>query len=362
MPDAWAERVRRWLRADAPAGRRRRAGPRRALLRLPDARGRLAARGASGSRPTWRRRCARPSERPTGSTPDEAGRRRVQAFCARAVRAREFLADFEPFAARGRARGRADGARPAAAEADRAGVPDIYQGDELLRALAGRPRQPPRGRLGARGGSRSPRCAPARAARRRQAVADRARARAARAPAGGVRRRLRAAAGGRRRVRVRARRRGSWRRSAVRRRALSRSSCRPARGGDVLAGGGGRAAGIALSNGPECAASSTGCCCARGARAWSRSTTASTATGRRSRSSRCSPSSRSALLLTAAFGLAFDDAEVRSRIVHDRVRERAAGAAGRPRAARAHRRRVARRRRADRLRLDPRGDRRRPAG
>ena len=43
------------------------------------------------------------------------------------------------------------------------GVPDIYQGDELRRALARRPRQPPPGRLGA------PRAAARRAARRRRA-------------------------------------------------------------------------------------------------------------------------------------------------------------------------------------------------
>ena len=48
------------------------------------------------------------------------------------------------------------------------GVPDIYQGDELLRALAGRPRQPPPGRLGAppRAARRGPRAAPRPTARR----------------------------------------------------------------------------------------------------------------------------------------------------------------------------------------------------
>ena len=59
----------------------------------------------------------------------------------------------------------------------------------------------------------------------------------------------------------------------------------------------------------------TASCSRRGARAWSRSTTASTATPRRSRFFAMLSFVPLALLLVAAFGLVFDDAEVRERVV-----------------------------------------------
>ena len=117
----------------------------------------------------WRRRCARPSATTSWIEPDRGGRTRSR------LRARLYDTavprDFEPFAARVAAGRRARGARPAAAQADRArACPTSTTATSCRLALAGGPRQPPAGRLG--------RAARALAARRRartprEAVADR---------------------------------------------------------------------------------------------------------------------------------------------------------------------------------------------
>ncbi len=76
---------------------------------------------SSGSRPTWRRRCARPSATRTGSSRTREWEAAVTRLLPRAVRAtRRSSPSFEPFVARVARGGRARGARPAGAEADRA--------------------------------------------------------------------------------------------------------------------------------------------------------------------------------------------------------------------------------------------------
>ena len=122
MADEWAAHVRALARgcrvARRPAARRRRSS---SYFIFQTLRRRVADRAASGSRPTSRRRCARPSARRTGSTPNEEHEAAVKAS-ARALlrRTATSCADFEPFAARGRRGGRPRRARPAAAQADRA--------------------------------------------------------------------------------------------------------------------------------------------------------------------------------------------------------------------------------------------------
>ena len=153
MPDEWAAHVRRWFEACSPL-----RGPRRgrALLHLPDAGRRVADRARSGSRRTSRRRCARRSATRTGSSPNTAYEERVKAFCRALYEHRPFLRDFEPFAAEVARAGDRAALGQLLLKLTVPGVPDIYQGDELLVAVARGPRQPPPGRLGA----------PARAARR----------------------------------------------------------------------------------------------------------------------------------------------------------------------------------------------------
>ena len=104
---------------------------------------------SSGCRPTWRRRCARPSARRTGSSPTRRTRPAVQAFCAALYEHDAFLADFEPFAAELAPRRRPRRARPAAAQAHRARAARRLPGRRAALALARGPRQPPAGRLGA---------------------------------------------------------------------------------------------------------------------------------------------------------------------------------------------------------------------
>ena len=90
------------------------------LLRLPDARRRLADRAPTGSSRTSRRRCARRSATRAGSTRTSAWEAAVKRFATRAATTHEpFLADFEPLAARDRRCRRALGARPARAAAHR---------------------------------------------------------------------------------------------------------------------------------------------------------------------------------------------------------------------------------------------------
>ena len=147
--------------------------------------------------------------------PDEAHEAAVKAFCRGLYEHEAFLRRLRAVRRRGGARGRARGARPAAAQADRAGRARHLQRRRAALAVAGRPRQPPPGRLG-----RAPRRA-RRAGRRRragprdgEAARHPARAGAARAAAGGVRGRLHAGRRRPERVRVRARRGRGARRGA----------------------------------------------------------------------------------------------------------------------------------------------------
>ena len=75
-------------RAQRGAARRRRARRQRGVPDLPDARRRLADRPPTGSRPTSRRRCARPSATRAGSSRTTTGRRAVRRFARRAARPR----------------------------------------------------------------------------------------------------------------------------------------------------------------------------------------------------------------------------------------------------------------------------------
>ena len=117
---------------------------------------------------------------------DEAHEAAVQRFARALLTHRDFLRDFVPFQARVAEAGDRAALGQLLLKLTVPGVPDIYQGDELLVPVAGRSRQPPRGRLG-----RAPRRAGGPAA---QARPDPARARAARRAPGGVRGRLRTAA------------------------------------------------------------------------------------------------------------------------------------------------------------------------
>ena len=285
------------------------------------------------------------------------GRQRVQAFCAGLYDAPRVPRRLRAVRGGGRARGRPDGARPAAAEADRAGDP---------RHLPGR-----RAARGSRWSTRTTaapvdwerrrealavRCAPA-APRGPQAVADRARAGAARAAARGVRGLVRAAGGGRRRVRVRARRRG---RGGGRRATAAAVEVELPR--RLVAGRPRRRRGRLPTSALRTSCSS----CAPPRPGAAVHLAGVPGVGRRPHPPRRRADRvlRAALLRPAG---AAADGRVRARLRRrrgpladraHRVRERPAGAAGRPGAARAHGRRVARRRRADRLRLDPRPDRR----
>ena len=218
MPDAWCERVRRWLALTGGPRARRRAGPTRSATsssRRWWGRGRSSP---SASPPTWRRRCARPSARRAGSTPTRSGRRACRRSAPACTSTPAFRADFEPFAAEVARAGDRMALGQLLLKLTVPGDPRRLPGRRAALAVAGRPRQPAAGRLGA----------PARAARRAaarrgadrrdaEAVADRARAGAAPPARGGVRGRLRAAGGRRRGVRVRARRRRARRHGGARR-------------------------------------------------------------------------------------------------------------------------------------------------
>ena len=128
--------------------------------------------------------------------PDDALRGPRQGVLPRAVRAPAVPGRLRAVR---RARSRAAGDRAALGQLllklTVPGVPDIYQGDELRRALARRPRQPPPGRLGRAAASCSPRsadgAAPTRETRKLWLIVRALDA--ARAAARGVRRLLRAA-------------------------------------------------------------------------------------------------------------------------------------------------------------------------
>ena len=155
----------RWLallRGRAGAGRRR------ALLHLPDARGRLADR-ARAARGVHGEGAARGQAQHELDRARRGARGGGQGVLPRALRARGVPRRLRAVRRRGRARGRAVRARPAAAQAHRAGAPRHLQRRRAALAVAGRPRQPPPGRLGraARGARRARPTAPSRTARRR---------------------------------------------------------------------------------------------------------------------------------------------------------------------------------------------------
>ena len=96
---------------------------------------RWSGRGRSsptGSRPTSRRRCARPSATRNWIEPDAAYEERVKAFCRALYDHRPFMTDFEPFAAEVARAGERAALGQLLLKLTVPGVPDIYQGDELL--------------------------------------------------------------------------------------------------------------------------------------------------------------------------------------------------------------------------------------
>ena len=103
--------------------------------------------GPSGSTGTCRRRCARPSATPTGSTERDMGAAVIGFARALLARARSWPT-FEP-SSRARPGGRAQRARPAGAEADLARRARHLPGRRAVAAGAGRSRQPPARRLAA---------------------------------------------------------------------------------------------------------------------------------------------------------------------------------------------------------------------
>ena len=132
--DEWVALVRGWFDVNAPLrDAETRARPGRGVLRLPDARGRLADR-RDRLGPTSRRRCARPSATRAGSSPTGAGRTASSAFVARAFTTTSRSSTASSRSASGPRR--AGLARAVAAASSRSsspspGVPDIYNGDEL---------------------------------------------------------------------------------------------------------------------------------------------------------------------------------------------------------------------------------------
>ena len=149
-PDARHQALGRRARPDRRAGRhaRRVGGARAPLVRgvLAAARARTRSSATSSSRrwsapgrsrpsgssPTWRRRCARPSARRAGSSPTRRYEDRVKAFCRALYEHRPFLSDFEPFAAEVARAGDRAALGQLLLKLTVPGVPDIYQGDELL--------------------------------------------------------------------------------------------------------------------------------------------------------------------------------------------------------------------------------------
>ena len=133
-----------WLALLEDVPRARRAPSATSSSRRSSAPGRSSP---SGSRPTWRRRCARPSATRTGSSPTRRTRRRSRRSAAASTSTRRS----SPTSSRsptGRAGGRAGRAGPAAAQAHRAGHARRLQRRRAALAVAGGPRQPAPGRLG----------------------------------------------------------------------------------------------------------------------------------------------------------------------------------------------------------------------
>ena len=134
MAEEWAGARAPLVRGVRAAAPRRRAGPRRDVPDLPDARRAPGRSSPSAWRPTSRRRCARPSGRPAGSSPTSSGRSGVQGvLLAPCYDHRPFLRGLRAVR-RARSRWRASGRRSASSllKLTVPGVPDIYQGDELL--------------------------------------------------------------------------------------------------------------------------------------------------------------------------------------------------------------------------------------
>jgi (1->4)-alpha-D-glucan 1-alpha-D-glucosylmutase len=131
MPDAWAERLRTWLRLT------------RSLVRhgAPDDTERsFVFQTLVGAWPLEQQRLGaymekalREAKRTTNWVePDESWEARVQEFCAGLYSHREFLADFEPFAQDVARVGERMALGQLLLKLTVPGIPDIYQGDELL--------------------------------------------------------------------------------------------------------------------------------------------------------------------------------------------------------------------------------------
>jgi (1->4)-alpha-D-glucan 1-alpha-D-glucosylmutase len=128
MPEAWATHVRRWLAMTAP-------------LRGPDAGERyFIFQTLVGAWPielerldAYVEKALREAKRNTSWVePNLAHEERVRAFCHQLYVDRPFLSDFEPFAAEVARAGDRAALGQLALKLTVPGVPDIYQGDELL--------------------------------------------------------------------------------------------------------------------------------------------------------------------------------------------------------------------------------------
>jgi (1->4)-alpha-D-glucan 1-alpha-D-glucosylmutase len=131
MPEAWAQHVRRWM--DSTAG----------LVRggAPDAVERyFVFQTLAGAWPlpaerleAYMEKALREAKRNTNwIEPDEAWEGRVKGFCRALYSQRDFLADFEPFAAEVARAGDRAALGQLLLKLTAPGVPDVYQGDELL--------------------------------------------------------------------------------------------------------------------------------------------------------------------------------------------------------------------------------------
>jgi (1->4)-alpha-D-glucan 1-alpha-D-glucosylmutase len=128
MAEAWAARVRRWLEVTSP-------------LRGPDRVERyFIFQTLVGAWPieierleAYMEKALREAKRSTNwIEPDTAHEARVKAFCRALYDDRAFLRDFEPFAARVARAGERAALGQLLLKLTVPGVPDIYQGDELL--------------------------------------------------------------------------------------------------------------------------------------------------------------------------------------------------------------------------------------
>jgi len=131
MPEAWEARVRRWLAltrglvdGGAPDAVERYTIFQTLVGAWPLEAERLEA---------YMEKTLREAKRNTGwVSPDEGWERRVKAFCRALYDHREFRADFEPFAAEVARAGDRAALAQLLLKLTSPGVPDVYQGDELL--------------------------------------------------------------------------------------------------------------------------------------------------------------------------------------------------------------------------------------